>query len=390
MEGHHHELISLLVLLVGLVAMPIVAGRIRVPSAITLIIFGFLVGPHGVGLLHADVIVRFLSEVGFMVLMFLAGLEIDFNAIREKGPRSLLLLVGICCLIFGLAFIVAWQLGLHPIFGLGLGATSVGLPLAVLSETGRLKTQLGQTVMLLGSVGEFITVIGMTLFYFTFHYGLSTDLVIGLGKLALVLIGMTLALRTMMALAWWHPLTFSRLAEQHDGAEIGVRSSLLLMMTFSLGALLAGVEAIVGAFIAGSVVSYVFRGKEVLEEKLSTVGHGLFVPIFFIVVGVRFDVDAVSQESLVISCALLVAAVAVKLFPSLLLLTQGLSLRSTLGAGLLLSAPLTLVVAIAEIGVDLHVLDPENEGALVVLAIASGIVFPVLFRVVVGRSDESR
>lgn len=388
MHGDHHALSSLLVLVAGSVLMPIIAGRLRLPSAILLILYGFLVGPHLGHLIAVDELVAFLAELGFMVLMFLAGLEIDFNGIRQKGARSLAVNVAICLLVFGLAFLASTALGHHPLYGLALGATSVGLPLAVLSETGRIKSTAGQAVMLVGSLGEFLTVLGMTLFYFAYRYGFSVELAVGLGKLFAVLFAMGLALRLLMALAWWNPLRFSRLMEQHDGAEIGVRASLLLMLVFSLGAVLAGVEAIVGAFIAGSVVAFVFRGKAVLEEKIAAVGHGLFVPIFFIVVGVRFDPAAVTFSNLLFAAKLLLAALAVKLIPALFLVRTGLTIRESLSVGMLLAAPLTLVVAIAAIGVDLQIIGSSEQGALIVLAIASGILCPILFKALGSKTTE--
>jgi Kef-type K+ transport system membrane component KefB len=390
MHGGAHDLISLLVLLVGSVLMPIVAGRVHVPSAILLIVYGFLVGPSVGRLVAADGVVPFLAQVGLMVLMFLAGLEIDFNRIRERGPRAMVRLVTICFLVFALAFSAAWSLAMPPIMGLCLGAMSLGLPLAVLNETGRLKTTLGQTVILLGSVGEFLTVIGMTLFALGVRFGLHLGLLVGLGKLALVTLGMALALRVLMAVAWWHPLTFSRLVERHDGAEIGVRASLLLMLVFSLAALFAGVEAIVGAFVAGSIVSFVFRGKEVLERKLSAVGHGLFIPIFFTVVGVRFAPWAISRESLLLAGQMLVIAALIKVAPAHLLIGQGLSWRQAASVGALLAAPLTLIVAIASLGVELGILDSSQEAALIVLAAASGLLFPVGFRFLAGPGGEAR
>jgi len=390
-HGHSHELLAFLILILGSLLMPVLSGRLRVPSAILLIFYGILVGPHVLGLVHDDAVVGFLSEVGFMVLMFMAGLEIDFREIARRGRWPLLLMVLICFAVFALAFVASNMLGLSPIFGIALGAVSVGLPLAILNETGMLRSPLGQTVVLLGSLGEFLTVVGMTVFYFAARYGLSVQLFFGLGKLVVVLALAALALRTLMACAWWWPEWLTKLSLEHKSAQIGVRAALVLMMAFSLMAMLAGVEAIVGAFIAGAVIAFVFRGKEALEHKLSVVGHGLFVPIFFVVVGARFDPATVTVPSLALAGQLLVAALLVKLLPCLALARMGLGLRDVLGTGLLLSAPLTLVVAIAAIGVSLAehqpegatpVLTADGQGALLILAVASGVLFPVIFRLI--------
>ena len=388
MHGFSADLLMLLVLLGGAFLGPILSSRLRMPSAILLIGFGLLVGPHLLGWVQDTTVVAFLSEVGFILLMFLAGLEIDFNGIRQRGRNSLILMFSICLVIFGLSFGAAFFLGLHPIFGLALGATSVGLPLAVLKEMNRLRSPLGQQIILLGSVGEFLTVLGMTLFYFGARYGLSWELAFGLGKLVGVLLVAGLTLRIGNALAWWRPHSFSNLVATHESSEIGVRASLLIMVAFSSLAIWAGVEPIVGAFLAGALIAFVFRGKEVLEEKLSVVGHGLFVPIFFVVVGIRFDPAAITGPNLLLAGQLLLAVFLARLLPSLSLIRQGLSPREMLGAASLLSAPLTLLVAIAALGVNLGVIDSRDNNTLILLAVMAGVIFPVLFRLLASKQGK--
>lgn len=384
------DLIALLVLLAGSFLMPVLSGRIHIPAAVLLIGFGILVGPQILDLVPGGEVALFLYEVGFIILMFLAGLEIDFNQIRSRGRLALLVVAGVCLTISGLAFGIALAFGLPAIFGLALGATSVGLPLAVLKETGRLRSAVGQLVILAGSVGEFLTLVAMTLFYFTTRYGPSFELLFGLGKLLAVLAGAGLLLRVFTALAWWQPQRFSRFVEADDGSEIGVRASLLLMMTFSIAAILAGVESIVGSFLAGALIAFVLRGKAILEDKLAVVGHGFFVPIFFVIVGIRFDLRAVDLDSLLVAGGLLVAFFLIRLLPSLAFLRQGLTLRDTLGIASLLATPLTLVVAIAALGRDLGVLETGDSSTLIVLAVASGVLFPVVFRWAEGRGPAEQ
>lgn len=388
MHGAHHDLVALLVLVAGSLLVPLVSGRLRLPSAALLIGYGVAVGPRALGWIADAGVVSFLSELGFIILMFLAGLEIDFNAVRQRGKRALALMLAVCAAVFTLAFVLAHLLGLHPMVGLALAAMSVGLPLAVLKETGKLRAPLGQVVMLVGSVGELLTVIAMTGLYFYFRHGISLELLIAFAKLLGMLALSGLSLRVLMALAWWYPDSFSRAVAEHDASEIGVRGAMVVMVAFSLLAALAGLEAIVGAFVAGALIAFVLRGKEVLEEKLSVVGHGFLIPIFFVVVGVRFDTGAVSGPTLLLAGELLLATFVTRLLPSALLLSQGLRPRQVLSAASLLSAPLTLVVAIATLGHELGVIDKEGRATLIVLAVMCGVLFPVLFRLLEGRRDS--
>lgn len=382
MAEHHTPILELLVLVAGGFLAPLLSGLVRVPSSVLLILFGVAVGPHAIGLVGDHEIPAFLAEVGFIVLMFLAGLEIDFNQIRERGLGSLLLMTGICVGVGAMAVLALLIFDLRPAHALALGAMSVGLPLAILKEGGGVRSRLGQTIILVGSVGEFLTVIGMTFYYFFGRYGMSMELLIGLGRMLAVFTIAGMVLRTFTAAAWWWPGKFATMVAEEDGSELGVRASLLLMVAFSTMALLADVESIVGAFMAGAVIAFVLRGKKILEEKLSVVGHGFFVPIFFIMVGVRFETSVITGETLGFALELLALSFVIKLVPGLFLLREGLNLRDTLAASVLLSAPLTLVVAIAGVGEEIGALDKTGTGTLVVLAILSGVVFPVAYRLI--------
>jgi Kef-type K+ transport system membrane component KefB len=155
------------------------------------------------------------------------------------------------------------------------------------------------------------------------------------------------------------------------------------MLAFVTLSALAGVEPILGAFIGGALVGFVLRQKQTLEGKIAALGNGLFIPVFFIVVGVRFDASALDR-SMVLRALLLAALAGVaKLAPSLLLARRGTPLRARLAAGTLLAAPLTLVVAVAAIGRRLELIDSRQQAGLVLVAMLVSIVFPVLFKLLV-------
>ncbi len=380
-EAYQLELLNLLLMITVAVVVPILSARVHIPSAVLLIFLGILLGPHGAKVIQTDQVGKFLSEVGFLVLMFLAGLEIDFNGIRRKGISSLVVIGIISLVVFGLAFLAAWILGVPPIFGLALGATSVGLPLAVLKESEMAQTRLGQSVLLMGSVGELITVLGMSLYYFLGRYGFSLELAIAMGKLFGLLLLAGMLLRIMVAMAWWNPERFEKLVAKQDGSEVGVRAALMLAVGFAVLAAVAGVEGIVGAFLAGSVMAFVLRGKHVLENKLSVIGQGFFIPIFFIWIGMEFDPDLLTLKVILDTVIFVTVAFVIRLLPSTAMLRHGLSFRQVLASTTLLSAPLTLVVAIVAVGTSLQTLDKEKSALLVTMALAAGVVFPGIFKI---------
>ncbi len=371
---------SLLILLAVAVLGPVAAIRLRIPTAVLLILAGIVLGPAGFGVLQDTAMVGFLAHFGFLVLMFMAGMEIDFDSIRSAGLRSLLrpLLV-----IVGVAVcttLAARLLRLGPVSALVVSAIAVGLPLATLKETGHAGQRLGRHIMLTASIGEFFVILAVTGVELAHHGGLSLHTAVRIGKIVGLLFVCALVIRFVRALVWWFPERFHRLIQHHDVAELGVRVGLLIMLTFVAISALAGVEPILGAFLGGMLVAIVLRQKDVLEGKIAALGNGLFIPIFFVVVGVRFDASALDRSAVLQAAVLVGTAGLCKLVPALLIAPVGFGLRERLATGCLLSAPLTLVVAIAAIGRTLDLVSASTQASLVLVGIMLSIAFPVLFK----------
>jgi Kef-type K+ transport system membrane component KefB len=381
--SNHGELLALTVLLALSVAGPVAAVRLRIPAAVILILLGMAFGPLGLGAVEDTRTVAFLSDFGFLLLMFMAGMEIDFEAIRDAGRAALLVPSLVVAGIFACAGIAGLLARLDGIDVLVLSAMSVGMPLAVLKETERAATPLGRHVMLVVSIGEVVCILAITGLEVVKAHGAGLTMVLDSLKVLILLVGSALAIRLARAFVWWYPRPFRRLIEHQDVAELGVRVGLVIMLCFVLMAAVAGVEPILGAFLGGSLVSFVLRQKHALEAKIAALGNGLFIPIFFVVVGVRFEASALDREA--VRAALVLAGLAAlsKITPSLLIAQRGTPLRERLAAGCLVSAPLTLVVAIGGIARKLGMIDGKKHASFVLLAMLVSIVFPIVFRLLV-------
>jgi len=142
-----------------------------------------------------------------------------------------------------------------------------------------------------------------------------------------------------------------------------------------------GLEVILGAFLAGALVSILSAEREgVLREKLDALGYGFFVPLFFITVGVGFDLQALvaSPSSLILVPVLIAAAYAVKMVPALLW-RLSFSWRESLAAGVLLSSRLSLIIAAAAVALNLGLISPAVNAAVILVAIVTCTVSPMLF-----------
>ena len=385
---HFDVALLLLLLATGAAVVPLLAPRLGIPEAVGAIAFGIALGamdlvPHTPA---AHDSLHLLAELGFILLMFGAGLEIDFDAVERAGPggfvRALAVAVGAVAVSAGLAFLF----DISPFYIVVLSATSVGLGVAVLRETGLMTAPVGQAILLVGSLGELLSLIAMTIFAVHHRVGFSPALGIELGKLfALFAVGV-LFLRFLKAWAWWHPGIFRRVFEVHDPSEVGVRAAVAACLAFVLFAVFLKIEPILGAFIAGAVSRSVFRDVRVLEHKMSALSSGFFVPIFFMSVGIAFDLSLLSWAGLSSALGLGALLVVARIIPSLGLIGVGdLGLREAMKAAMLLGAPLTLLVAIASLGESLGVIDAAEASVIVLLAILVSVALPVVFRLLVGK-----
>jgi Kef-type K+ transport system membrane component KefB len=206
---------------------------------------------------------------------------------------------------------------------------------------------------------------------------------LGVGLLAipalLAVMGVTLVL--LRRTAWWYPERFERLFRADDPAEMGIRATLaLLFVMVGLSALLE-IEAILGAFLAGAVFTFVFREPGQLEEQLNGFSFGFFIPVFFINVGIEFPLEELGDfEVLGQAVALIGVAFAIKIIPALLLVLRRFSLREAVAAGVLLAGQLSVIIALADLGLDLGLLSSGLRAGAIMLVAVSAIISPIGFR----------
>jgi Trk K+ transport system NAD-binding subunit len=165
-------------------------------------------------------------------------------------------------------------------------------------------------------------------------------------------------------------------------SQIKLRGSLALAMFFVVLARSVGSENILGAFLAGVIVSMLASDEgSALREKLDAVGYGFFIPIFFVMVGVDFDLPALldSRSALMLVPVLVIIAYAVKVLPAALF-RAAFTWRESLAAGTLLSARLSLIIAASAIGLKLGLITNAVNAAVILIALVSCILSPLLFR----------
>jgi Kef-type K+ transport system membrane component KefB len=366
-------------------AAPLALGlfpRIRLPAIVLEIVLGIVIGPQVLSWVSIDTPIQVMSLLGLAFLLLLAGLEVDYERFRGRLLRLTALGYAIS---FGLALLIG--LGLHAsgfvksplLVGIALSATSLGIVIPVLKDAGQVGTPFGEIVVAGASIAEIATIVLLSLFFSEEASGIGAKLVL-LGLFALFVIAVGLA---VLGAEQSMRISATLLRLQDTTAEIRIRGSFLLLALFAVLAERLGLEAILGAFLAGAIVKLVDRDQMMthpqFRQKLEAVGYGVFVPVFFVATGVRFDLNALfaNATNLARVPIFLTALLVARGLPALVYRSLPASRRQTLAAALLQATSLSFLVVAGQIGVELDLLRPPVYAALVAAGLLSVLFFPL-------------
>lgn len=354
--------------------------RIPIPTAVVEIGLGIMLGPAVLNLVMDRGVANSLSELGLAMLFFLAGYEIQFA--RIKGTPLRLAGIGWLASVLigvGVAWAVFLDLRIGLLIGIAVSTTALGTILPMVRDAGLLNQPVGPHIMAIGAIGEFAPIVAVAVLYGSESHRESSPamLLVGLVTIAVAL----LAMRPRSG-------RVSRLLSRTLGTSVqfAVRLSMLAIVALVWVAAELGVDIVLGAFTAGLVMRWVISNisdseTEVVESKLDAIGFGMLIPFFFIMTGVRFDLDALLGSTQAL--ALLPG------FVALFLLSRGavtwLTHRRVLPdkgqrrqLALFAATQLPLVVVLAGIGQDSGIIGDAIAASLIGAAMVSVMVFPLI------------
>jgi Kef-type K+ transport system membrane component KefB len=389
------SLTNLLIVSAVAFAAPFVLGllpAVRLPTVIVEIAAGIVIGPSVLGVAEADQTVSVISLIGLTFVLFLAGLEIDFG--RLRGPVVRLTALGFA-LSFGIA--VAVSLGLSAaglvdtplLVAIILCATSLGVLVPVLKDAGEIASTFGQLIIAAATIADFGAIILLTIF-FSGEGGTGSTLLL-LGSLFALAAVVFVVVRGAERSA---RIRGDLMRLQDTTAQIRVRAALALFVGFAAIAQQLGLEAILGAFIAGAIISLVDADRVMthpdFRRKLEAIGFGFFIPVFFVASGVGFDLDALtaSVSNVAMVPVFLAALLVVRGLPAIVY-RPVLDGPHTAIAGVMQATSLPFIVAATAIGMDLGLIDAAASAALVGAGLLSVLLFPLTGLVLLRRSGPA-
>jgi Kef-type K+ transport system membrane component KefB len=356
------------------------APRVRLPSVVFEIVAGIVIGPSVFGWVEVDDTISVIALLGLAILLFLAGLEIDFSRLRGRLLR--LALLG-WAMSFAIAVVVALLLkgaGLVEtplLVAIILCATSLGVIIPVLKDVGELNSKFGQLVLAAASIADFGAVILLS-FFFSGEGGPGSTAIL-LGVFVALLVVTFFVIR---GAEHSRRVEEDLLRLQDSSAQIRVRAAMVLMIAFVALAESLGLEVILGSFAAGGLLSLLDQDRRMTHPnfrvKLEAIGFGLFIPVFFVTSGIRFDLQALLDDpsNLAMVPIFLAALLAVRGLPAVVYRGFVGTRRATI-AGVLQATSLPFIVAATAIGQDLNLMDAAEASALIAAGLLSVLVFPI-------------
>lgn len=263
---------------------------------------------------------------------------------------------------------------------LGLTTTALGTLLPILREAGMLEGRLGRYLLAAGAVGELLPVLAIALFL-----GVANRFVALASLAAVAVLGLLLFLAPRVVRPG------SRLAAvitsgQHATTQTTLRGTILLLIAFIALTEQFHLDAVLGAFLAGIVLrQWAGDAAPALQTKLDAIGHGFFVPLFFVYSGMRLDLASLGEAPfrLLLFFALMVT---VRGLPALLVYRGALPMRERVQMMLVTATALPVLVALAEIGLRNGTMLPENAAALVGAGVLTIVVLPLIAVLLHGRA----
>lgn len=359
----------------------------RVPGVVVEIVLGIIIGPHVLGWASLDEVLEVLAEFGLVLLIFLAGFEIEPERVRGRPVR-----LAVTAWLVSLAAGVVLATGLHAMgvtsgvrfVAIALTTTAIGTLLPILGDAGTLQTPLGTNVLAGGAMGELGPILAISVALATDNPTKATLVLLGFSALGLVV--------AWLASRPARPRTVALIGRTlHSSGQLGVRICVLLCVLLVWMASTFGLDVLLGAFVAGMVgrlflVNHAAPGESEdehdhrleVQHRLEALGFGFFIPLFFVISGVRFDLAALGSAGALAKVPLFLALFLVVRGLPALLYRRDLPRHDVVALGLLQSAALPLVVVITSIGVATGRMQPDNAAALVGAGLLSVVVLPII------------
>ncbi|MGC5328638.1 cation:proton antiporter [Brevibacillus sp. SYSU BS000544] len=351
-----------------------VSVRLGQPSVLGKLLIGIVLGPSVLGLVTDTEILNEISQIGVILLMFIAGLETDIDEFKRTGRTSTFVGIGGIVVPLVLGYVAGMMINLSSIqswfLGLLLSATSVSISVQALKEMNQLKTREGATILGAAVIDDVVVILALA-----FLMSLSGGDV----NLGTLIIKKAVYFAGAILVGWkvvpWFLEKFAPLKV----TESVISSALIVCFVYAYIADYTGVAAIIGAYIAGVVISLTDYKHEIFE-KVETISYSIFVPVFFTSIGITAQFTGLSENVGLIVLLSILAILTKLMGASIGAKLSGFSWNSSLGIGSAMVSRGEVSLIIAAIGLEADLLSQDMFAVLVVVILVTTIITPPMMK----------
>ncbi|OIK08297.1 sodium:proton antiporter [Bacillus sp. MUM 116] len=355
-----------------------IAGEISVrlgqPAVLGKLLIGIILGPAVLGLVSETKTLEEISQIGVILLMFIAGLETDLDEFKRAAKASTLVgISGIIVPLFGgyFAGLMMHMTTIQAMFlGLLLSATSVSISVQALKELNQLKSKEGAAILGAAVIDDVIVIIALAFLM---------SMAGGEVHLGMMIVKKVLYFAGAILVAWKVvPWVLKKFAPLRVTESI-ISAALIICFLYAYIAELTGVAAIIGAYIAGIAINLTNYKKEVFE-KIETISYSFFVPVFFTSIGVAATFDGMSKNIGLIVILSILAILTKFIGAALGAIIARFSWKGSFGIGAAMVSRGEVALIIASIGLEAKLINQELFSILIVVVLITTIVTPIMMK----------
>ncbi len=375
------EFISFFIIILTALVFSQVFGRFHVPWIIALIVGGMIVGPHGLGIVTPDSTLEFFKNLGLVFLMFMAGLHVRFSGMKLVWKESLFIagIAGAFSFVtgMGVGILLGYDLAVSILLGIIFISSSIAVLVPFLEKRGLLYSRIGRTAVSTVMIQDIASLVflAIALQYLFVTTSLPLPLFVVLLIITLFIIGVV---------KWGIPRlrkAFSALeGEKKDVFEKDIRLVFAVLVGMVVISEALGLHSIIGAFFAGIILSETIKGT-LLKEKIHVLAYGLFIPIFFVVLGAQTDITVFwgAKEMIFLFFTIIFASMVSKFVGGMISARLvGFTKHQSMFMGTVGIPQLSTTLAVVAVGQHLGILDANLVTALIFLSITTTFTGPVL------------
>jgi Kef-type K+ transport system membrane component KefB len=365
---------------------PFMAKFLRLPIPVVEIILGSVFAY--LGFIGNNQYFNLIAEVGFLYLMFLAGMEVDLKQITKSSRtllrQSILFLLLMSFFSIGSGFLF----GLNTIVIISMPLISIGL-LASLSKTYGKEQPWVKLAFIVGILGEVVSIAVLTIYDAASSTGFTFALLEKIFYLSAFLFTVYILYRLLHLLFWWFPELKRTLVPKFDTSDQDIRLAMALFFILIAVMLVLELELALGSFIAGVAISAFFRHEKALEMKMSSLGFGFLVPLFFIHVGTSFDIQSLMVDGVISGALLITLLMILSRILAAITLKRISGAKDALLVALSLSMPLTLLIAVATIGYETKMVNLLSYYQLILASIFEILIVMVTIKILYKKKKRT-